>query len=363
VPTVAIDARAARGARPRGPGRYARELIAALRRLGVYELREDAGAGRSRRLARRRPDLFHGTDGLLPLRRPCPAVVSVHDLDPQAAWRRRASTTRSVRSAELTLCGSAFMAAEVAERCGVDPGALRVVPYAPALALGDAPAPSGPPYLLAVGDLRPGKNLERLVAAFTALRAGELRDHRLVLAGAGKPPPALRAAGVQLTGWLDDARLDALMRGADVVVHPSLPMASASSSSRRWRAASRSPPRTPPRCPRRAATRPSSSTRSTPTPSRPPSYARGPGATSSPPPGASGRRSSAGTPPRRRPRSSTASSSEPLAFAVLRDANSIIEGRECAAVGALAAPEGRRSCALPAPYITRRVAGQRGCAL
>ena len=31
MPTVAIDARAARAAQPRGPGRYARELIAALR--------------------------------------------------------------------------------------------------------------------------------------------------------------------------------------------------------------------------------------------------------------------------------------------------------------------------------------------
>ena len=32
----------------------------------------------------------------------------------------------------------------------------------------------------------------------------------------------MRAPGVELTGWLDDAGLDALMRGADVLVHPSL---------------------------------------------------------------------------------------------------------------------------------------------
>jgi glycosyltransferase involved in cell wall biosynthesis len=231
MPIVAIDARGARAARPRGPGRYARELIAALRRLGAYEIREDAAGGWSVGLARRRPDLVHAPDGVLPLRRPCPAVLSVHDvafeavphdLAAHARWRRRAFTARSVRSAELTLCGSAFTAADVAARYRVDPGTLRVVPYAPALALGDAPVPSGPPYLLAVGDLRPSKNLGRLVAAFTALRASELPHHRLVLAGAGKPAAALRAAGVQVTGWLDDARLDALMRGADVVVHPSL---------------------------------------------------------------------------------------------------------------------------------------------
>ena len=241
TPTVAIDAREARAARPRGPGRYARELIAALERLGVYAIREDVGGlgpevlweqvGWPRRLARHRPDLVHAPSGLLPLRRPCPGVVSVHDLAfeadpaelaPRAAWRRRTFVPRSVHSAELTLCGSAFVAADLVERYGADPDAVRVVPYAPALAIGDAPVPDGPPYLLAVGDLRPSKNLGRLVAAFTALRAGELPDHRLVLAGAGRPASALRAPGVEVTGWLDDAGLDALMRGADVLVHPSL---------------------------------------------------------------------------------------------------------------------------------------------
>jgi glycosyltransferase involved in cell wall biosynthesis len=178
---------------------------------------------------RTRPDLIHAPDGLLPARRSCPGVVSVHDLafeahpddlGRRAAWRRRTFTPRSVRSAELTLCGSAFTAADVIERYRVDPGTLRVVPYAPALAFGDAPVPEGSPYLLAVGDLLPRKNLGRLVEAFGALRAGELPDHRLVLAGVGRPE--LRAAGVEVTGWVDDARLDALMRGADVLVHPSL---------------------------------------------------------------------------------------------------------------------------------------------
>ena len=237
MPTVAIDAREARAERPRGRGRYARELIAAQRRLGVYEVREEVGGmgpevlweqvAWPRRLARHPPDLVHAPSGLLPLRRPCPGLVSVHDLafeahddlPPRAAWRHRTFVPRSVRSAELTLCGSAFTAADVAERYDVDPDRLRVVPYAPALEHGDAPLPDGAPYLLAVGDQRPSRNLERLVAAFAALRAGELPDHRLVLAGAG---PASRGAGVEATGWLADAQLDALMRGAEVVVHPSL---------------------------------------------------------------------------------------------------------------------------------------------
>jgi glycosyltransferase involved in cell wall biosynthesis len=240
-PTVAIDARDARGERLRGWGRYARELIDALRRLGAYEIREDGGGvgpelvweqvGWPLRLARARPALVHAPNCFLPLRRPCPGVVSVHDLAfeahpedfaPRTRWKYRTFTPRSVRSAELTLCGSAFTAADVAERYGADPARLRVVPYAPSLPIGTAPVPDGQPYLLAVGDLRATKNLDRLVAAFTALRGAELPGHRLVLAGAGEPWPALRAPGVEVTGWLDDARLDALMRGADVLVHPSL---------------------------------------------------------------------------------------------------------------------------------------------
>ena len=157
---------------------------------------------------------------------------------PRAAWRHRTFVPRSVRSAELTLCGSAFTAADVAERYDVDPDRLRVVPYAPALEHGDAPLPDGAPYLLAVGDQRPSRNLERLVAAFAALRAGR----------AARPPPRARrrraglaaGAGVEATGWLADAQLDALMRGADGGSSTrASTTASASSCSRRWRAGSR----------------------------------------------------------------------------------------------------------------------------
>jgi glycosyltransferase involved in cell wall biosynthesis len=104
---------------------------------------------------------------------------------------------------------------------------VRIIPNAPSLPIGDAPLPEGDgPYLLAVGDLRPKKNLVRLVEAYRRLR-GEGLEHRLVLAGVdGGEGAAVRdAAGgepVRLTGYLPDARMDALMRGADALVHPSL---------------------------------------------------------------------------------------------------------------------------------------------
>jgi glycosyltransferase involved in cell wall biosynthesis len=64
------------------------------------------------------------------------------------------------------------------------------------------------------------------VRAWLALRSEGL-PHRLILAGAdGGEAAALRAAAgaepLEITGYVDDARLDALIRGADVLVHPSL---------------------------------------------------------------------------------------------------------------------------------------------
>jgi glycosyltransferase involved in cell wall biosynthesis len=89
------------------------------------------------------------------------------------------------------------------------------------LSLGDAP------IVLSVSAKRPHKNLERLFEAFAKVN--------------GEPPPVLVVPGygtfheealrrhaaalgdrVRLTGWLDDATLDALYRAAECLVFPSL---------------------------------------------------------------------------------------------------------------------------------------------
>jgi glycosyltransferase involved in cell wall biosynthesis len=100
-----------------------------------------------------------------------------------------------------------------------------VIANAPSLQLGDASPPAGP-YLLGVGDLRAKKDFVTLVRAWRRLRAQGL-PHRLVLAGIdGGEGARLRAeAGaepLELTGYIEDAWLDALMRGAELLVHPSL---------------------------------------------------------------------------------------------------------------------------------------------
>jgi len=248
MPTVAIDARDATGSQLRGWGRYVRDLVDALRALPEPVARwlvlDRGGPGPELAweqaalpllLRRRGADVVHAPNCFLPLRRPCPGVVTVTDLAFEAypedfgrrtGWKYRTFTPRAVRSAERVIAISAFTRDDLVARYHVDPAKVRVIHLAPSLAVGSAEPPQRGPYLLAVGDLRAKKNHERLVHAWRALRAEGL-PHRLVLAGAdaGEGPRLRAAAGgepLEITGYVDDARLDALMRGADLLVHPSL---------------------------------------------------------------------------------------------------------------------------------------------
>jgi glycosyltransferase involved in cell wall biosynthesis len=238
---VVFDARDAVAPEPRGWGRYARDLLAALERRDDLDILPLTAGWPGpelgweqvvlpRILRRERAALVHAPNCFLPLRRPCPGVVTIHDLaweeHPEdfawtTGWKYRTFVPRAVRSAERVICVSEFTRDDVVRRYGIDEEKVRVVGEAPSLALGDAEPPPGP-YILAVGDLRRKKNFGRLVEAFTSLRDGGL-PHRLVIAGrdAGEGP-RLRAAGVELPGYVPEEELDALMRGADLLVHPSL---------------------------------------------------------------------------------------------------------------------------------------------
>ena len=238
---VVFDARDAVAPEPRGWGRYARDLLAALQRRDDVELLPVTAGWPGpelgweqvvlpRILRRQDAALVHAPNCFLPLQRPCPGVVTVHDLaweeHPEdfawtTGWKYRTFVPRAVRSAERVICVSEFTRDDVVRRYGVDEAKIRVIGEAPSLAIGDAEPPPGP-YILAVGDLRKKKNFGRLVEAFGLLR-GEGLPHRLVIAGrdAGEGE-LLRAPGVELPGYVPDERLDALMRGADLLVHPSL---------------------------------------------------------------------------------------------------------------------------------------------
>src|SRR5687767_9952211 len=157
VATVAFDARDAHVAMPHGSGIYARRLSEALRaraRLDYWWV-EQGGAGPEllfeqvrlpRELRRRSASLVHTPNCFLPLRRPCPGVVTVHDLAFHAyphdfsrltGWKYRTFTPRAARSAERIVCDSEFTRRDVCERYGADEACTRVIPLAPALAAGD----------------------------------------------------------------------------------------------------------------------------------------------------------------------------------------------------------------------------------
>lgn len=244
---IAFDARKASATMPHGSGIYVRRLLEALRRRPPtgHELWpiEHEGHGPElwweqvvlpRRLRARKAALVHCPDSFLPLRRDCPGVVTVHDLAFAAmpvdmpgptGWKYRTFVPRAASSAERVICPSRFTARELTERFGIAPDRIRVVPEAPALPAGPAEPPSGP-YLLSVGDLRPKKNLPRVLEAYRQLRLEGL-EHRLVVAGAdfgmGEVLAQL-AAGmpVEFTGYVDDVLLDALLRGADALIVASL---------------------------------------------------------------------------------------------------------------------------------------------
>ncbi|MGE4426723.1 MAG: glycosyltransferase family 4 protein [Solirubrobacteraceae bacterium] len=282
---VAFDARDAVAERRRGWGRYAAELLAALRRRDDVAVGAYVGGGRlpeiaweqvgwPARLRTDAPDVLHAPNCFLPLWRPCPGVVTIHDLAfeahpedfaPRTGWKYRTFTRRAALSAEAVVVDTRATADDLCERYGADPDRIHVVPLAPSLAVGDAigapgvarprtgdtvggrgPGEGRPtgapsigsgrprggdgaddrPYLLAIGDLRGKKNLELLTDAW---RMSGL-PHRLVLAGTGPdtrdPEGAalvarLRAAGAELPGWMAEEDLDRLLRGADLLVHPS----------------------------------------------------------------------------------------------------------------------------------------------
>ena len=234
---IAFDSRDAHGARPGGWGRYALELSRALHSLNELELLELPSGwpgpealweqvGLPLRLRALKPDLVHAPNCFLPLRRPCPGVATIHDLAfeafPDDFSRRtgakfRSITPRAARSAEGVITVSEFTRRDVCERYGVEPAKVHVVHNGPSLPLGDDAVPAEPRYILGVGDLREKKNWRRLARAWRASGV----EQRLIVAGGGEDPE-LNALGVETPGYLPDRHLDALMRGADLLVHPSL---------------------------------------------------------------------------------------------------------------------------------------------
>jgi len=180
-----------------------------------------------RLLRRLRPALAHFQHAL-PLRRPCPAIVTVHDLSFErdarvmGRWDRfvfRAVVPRSVRAAARVFAVSERTRRDLIDLYAVDARQIVVTPNAvdPAFTLGDHGA-RHEGYLLFVGAIQERKNP---LAAADAARAVGMP---LVVAGPEKEPALAReleSRGAELRGYVEKPELAQLYRRAACVVLPS----------------------------------------------------------------------------------------------------------------------------------------------
>jgi len=188
-----------------------------------------------------------------PLAAPCPTVVTIHDLIPlrfpayaRGAWRLYAAVFRMwaallARRATAVITDSEHSKMELLAVLGLASERVHVIP----IGVGEEFRPDCPPevvagaadrygirgpYLLAVGNFLPHKNLSRLVEAYGVLPATLREGVRLVLAGTpgghgpARPvdPAALARPGVVLPGFIAPEELPALYAGAIALVCPSL---------------------------------------------------------------------------------------------------------------------------------------------
>ena len=168
-------------------------------------------------------------------------VVVVHDLfvltDPAWYSRRYVWTHAPLLRAHLRSASAIVAVSEpVAEQVRAHTRApVRVAPNAPSELFARGAAADGVlaarglrrrGYLLTVGSLDPRKNLRRLAAAYGRLTTAERAAMPLVVVGGGSAIYADDAidwpGGAVRTGYVDDAELAQLYRGAAGVVFPSL---------------------------------------------------------------------------------------------------------------------------------------------
>ena len=203
-------------------------------------------------LRRERVDLFHAPHYVLPALTPCRSVVTIHDCIhlrfPQYlpsrlgyAYARSALWVATHRSARVFTVSEASKRdileyfdvpeAKVAviynaidERFSEEPVADEVLRVKERYQLND-------PFILYAGNIKPHKNLERLIEAFHIIRKGELEYVKLLIIGDEiSKYAALRRTvhryklhkHVRFFGFVPDATLAILYRLARVFVFPSL---------------------------------------------------------------------------------------------------------------------------------------------
>jgi glycosyltransferase involved in cell wall biosynthesis len=214
-----------------------------------YSLREQVELPRI--LRRHKIDLLHSPHFLLPLVRPCPAVVTIHDVIylacredlPSRLGRLyyRLMMAVAVRQAECVITVSEFSKLDIVRYLGVDPAKIIVIHSGFSREFLPVSDPSalrgvghkcgiGRDYVLYTGIYKLRKNHSGLLRAFERFLALG-GDADLVIAGPlqeGEPLLLSLAdelgisARLKLTGFVNDSELRALYSGARLYACPSL---------------------------------------------------------------------------------------------------------------------------------------------
>ena len=196
--------------------------------------------------------LLHEPHYVLPPLVPCRAVVTIHDcihlMFPQYLPNRlaygyaRASLWAAARRAERVFTVSETSKADILRYCDVEAERIIVVYNAIDDRFATPPEPEAiervreryqlhGPFALYVGNIKPHKNLERLIDAFDLVRRGGFERLELLIIGdqISKYPRLRRAVDkhklhkhVRFLGFVADDTLAALYRLATVFVFPSL---------------------------------------------------------------------------------------------------------------------------------------------
>ncbi|HEX5028622.1 MAG TPA: glycosyltransferase family 1 protein [Gaiellaceae bacterium] len=165
------------------------------------------------------------TQHALPLRSPCPGVVTVHDVsfarNPDVmGWRDRTVfrivVPRALRGARRVLTVSERTKRDLVELYEVDPDDVVVTPNGVDRAF--TPGPGSHDYVLSVGAVQRRKN------QLAALEAAHAAGLPLVIVGPEKDASLaaeLRAGGARLEGYVETSRLVELYRGAACLVQSS----------------------------------------------------------------------------------------------------------------------------------------------
>ncbi len=203
-------------------------------------------------LRREQPDVYHAPHYVLPSAVRCPSVVTIHDcihlrfpqyLPNRAAYfYARATMWAAARQADAILTVSEASKLDILRYCKVPEQKVVVVHNAIDERFSTVPDAEDVArvreryqlthgFILYVGNIKPHKNLVRLIEAFARVRRGPHEDLKLLIIGDQiSKLPALRLAvhhhklhkHVRFLGYIPDETLSVLYRLAAAFVFPSL---------------------------------------------------------------------------------------------------------------------------------------------